>query len=229
MTRRDLPPQPTARDLAMALVAAAGVVHILPDRVFDPGQTARRARILAGAALKASTGCAGKPLAATLKLAGPELSPSMLVKAKVTTDMMLEVVEALHHGLPKPASQPAVEPRPLPSAAEAAGLARKPAAKPADKPKPVNAVRPVAEPAPPRASKSAAAPREPRPTARPAPEEAPSDPAATAVRRLKPMTAAKLRFGRWFVTAGWDLEEVAELFDVHEDALADALEFGVAA
>lgn len=43
------------------------------------------------------------------------------------------------------------------------------------------------------------------------------------------MTAPRLRFARWFVQAGWAIEEVADLFDVHEDALADALEFGVAA
>jgi len=43
------------------------------------------------------------------------------------------------------------------------------------------------------------------------------------------MTAARLRFARWFVQAGWAIEEVADLFDAHPDALADALEFGVAA
>jgi tryptophan synthase alpha subunit len=52
---------------------------------------------------------------------------------------------------------------------------------------------------------------------------------AHGVRRLRPMTAKKLRFARWFVAAGWDVEEVADLFDVHDDAMADALEFGVAA
>uniref|UniRef100_UPI0026EE5BA7 hypothetical protein n=1 Tax=Brevundimonas naejangsanensis TaxID=588932 RepID=UPI0026EE5BA7 len=58
---------------------------------------------------------------------------------------------------------------------------------------------------------------------------APARPMAHGVRRLRPMTAKKLRFARWFVAAGWDVEEVADLFDVHDDAMADALEFGVAA
>jgi len=42
---------------------------------------------------------------------------------------------------------------------------------------------------------------------------------ATAVR-MKPLTGRKLRFCRRFLNAGWDLDEVAYLFDVSPDALA---------
>ena len=37
------------------------------------------------------------------------------------------------------------------------------------------------------------------------------------------MNTRKKRFGQWFVDAGWSVDETAELFNVHPDALADAL------
>ena len=224
-------PQPNAGQLAMALVASAKIFGIAPDAVFVGNQTARRTRILAGAALKASTGCAANHLATTLRLKGPELAPSMVTKAGVTTDMMLEVVEALHGGLPKPKA----DVRPLSPATEA----KRAPCKAAPKPKAV-AVKTVAQAETPVAAvvqTLAAAPmryavpqrKRGRPEPKPVEAAAPSPTRPSAVQRLKPMTAAKLRFGRWFVAAGWEIEDVAELFDVHEDALADALEFGVAA
>lgn len=232
-------PQPNAGQLAMALVASAKIFGIAPDAVFVGNQTARRTRILAGAALKASTGCAANHLATTLRLKGPELAPSMVTKAGVTTDMMLEVVEALHLGLPQSRSQPKADVRPLVPATEAKRAPCKAAPKSKDsKPGKSVAVEPVAKvteavatapiiAAPMRYAVPARQRSRPEPKA---PEAAaPSALRPSAVQRLKPMTAAKLRFSRWFVAAGWDVEEVAELFDVHEDALADALEFGVAA
>ena len=231
-------PQPNAGQLAMALVAAAKIFGIAPDAVFVGNQTARRTRILAGAALKASTGCAANHLATTLRLKGPELAPSMVTKAGVTTDMMLEVVECLHGGLPQPSAKAKSDARPLAPATEAKRAPCKAAPKPkAGQSKP-SAVEPVAKAASPVAPAAAvAAPMRyavpPRQRSRPEPKApettAPSAIRPSAVQRLKPMTATKLRFARWFVAAGWDAEEVAELFDVHEDALADALEFGVAA
>lgn len=44
------------------------------------------------------------------------------------------------------------------------------------------------------------------------------------VIRMMPVTATKLRYARWFLAAGWDLEETAFLFDVGADALADAVQ-----
>lgn len=52
---------------------------------------------------------------------------------------------------------------------------------------------------------------------------------APAVTRLKPVTAKTLRWAPAFLDARWPLDEVAALFDVHPDALVDALERGVAA
>lgn len=228
-------PQPNAGQLAMALVASAKIFGIAPDAVFVGNQTARRTRILAGAALKASTGCAANHLATTLRLKGPELAPSMVTKAGVTTDMILEVVEALHGGLPKPPSGPKADARPLAPATEA----NRAPCKAAPKPK-AAAVRTVATAETPVAAVVQTVATAPmryavpqRKRGRPEPKQieaaAPSPTWPSAVQRLKPMNAAKLRFGRWFVAAGWEIEDVAELFDVHEDALADALEFGVAA
>lgn len=229
-------PQPNAGQLAMALVASAKIFGIAPDAVFVGNQTARRTRILAGAALKASFGCAANHLATTLRLKGPELAPSMVTKAGVTTDMMLEVVEALHGGLPKPKA----DVRPLAPATEAKRAPCKAAPKPkavAVKPVPIKPVAQAETPVAAVVQAVAVAPmryavpqrKRGRPEPKPAEAAAPSPTRPSAVQRLKPMNAAKLRFGRWFVAAGWEIEDVAELFHVHEDALADALEFGVAA
>lgn len=233
-------PQPNAGQLAMALVASAKIFGIAPDAVFVGNQTARRTRILAGAALKASTGCAANHLATTLRLKGTELAPSMVTKAGVTTDMMLEVVEALHCGLPKSPSGPKADARPLSPATEAKRAPCKAAPKPkaaAVKPVPIKPVAKAETPAAPVVQTIAAPPmryavpkrKRGRPEPKPVAAVAPHATRPSAIQRLKPMTAAKLRFGRWFVAAGWEIEDVAELFDVHEDALADALEFGVAA
>lgn len=237
-------PQPSAGQLALALVAAARIMGVAPEAVFDGRQGARRARILAGAALKGWTGCVASPLAAALRLSGPELSPSMVSRAGVTTDMMLEVVEALNGVTPAAIAADAAptadvrparagDARPLPAAAEA----ETPARKTASEARPV-AVEPVAQPVSALASAVTDTSgmrgvfrvgRRPKAVT---PPEAPSVRTfarAAAVQRLKPMTSARLRYCGWFVAAGWELHEVADLFDVHEDALADALEFGVAA
>lgn len=86
--------------------------------------------------------------------------------------------------------------------------------------------RPLSPAAEASAARNAKAAAQPQRSTAPA---APARPMAHGVRRLRPMTAKKLRFARWFVAAGWDVEEVADLFDAHDDAMADALEFGVAA
>jgi hypothetical protein len=46
--------------------------------------------------------------------------------------------------------------------------------------------------------------------------------------RMLPVTASKLRFARRFLDARWDLEEIAELFDVSPDALAAAFQSAAA-
>lgn len=45
-----------------------------------------------------------------------------------------------------------------------------------------------------------------------------------AIEQLKPVTPRVARWTWWFVAAGWDLEEVAGLFDRDADALAQAVE-----
>ena len=64
----------------------------------------------------------------------------------------------------------------------------------------------------------------------PAPAARPAQPASAAwlrprsgVERLRPLTHARLRFCRWFLAAGWPVQEVASLFDLDVERLAEAL------
>jgi|GEM_PF-3495364 len=231
--------QISAGQIASALVAACAEFKVDPASVFEKGlMHARASRQLAGASLKAVTGIPARTLAPMLCLSGPELSPSLLSKAGITTDMMLTVVEALGGpGLAADLSQSeapaeasaaatAAVREDLPSVAVVADPpekgGRKPrAAKPDPKPvapeppatKPVTAAR--------RGGKGWRGPRAAKPVARLV--------AAPKVTRLKPVSADIARWSGWFVAADWDVEEVADLFNVHPDGLADALEFGVAA
>jgi hypothetical protein len=91
----------------------------------------------------------------------------------------------------------------------------------------------------PNGSVVAPATRSPAPGERkPAPEPAPQRPApassfpppapprtfaAPAPARRWTIRPRKLRFCRQFLAAGWPLEEVASLFDVHADELAEAI------
>ncbi len=228
----------TAGDLASALIAACTVLKLSPAEVYEtPG---RKARILAGAALKAATRCTARALAGPLKIADTELAPSMLARKQITTDMLLEVVEAIggpagaaeiSQGLasPEAAAQP-VRDQPIklePAApsvaqgrivgAEAQPGAAKPVARAGAKPEPRTEPR--------RLRKTAVQRREYLAPRAVASASAPVRPSV----RLRAVTERTIRFARWFLAADWDFDEVADLFNVNPTALADALEFGVAA
>lgn len=228
----------TAGDLASALIAACVVLKINPAEVYEPG--GRKARILAAAALKAAARCTARALAGPLKIADTELAPSMLARKQITTDMLLDVVEAIggpagaaevSQGLasPEAAAQP-VELQPIelepaaPSVAEGRAVIdeAKPRAKaPAARRSADNEAGPESR----RLRKTAARGVQclaPRPVA------VASAPPRTVVR-LRAVTQRTIRFSRWFLAADWPLDEVADLFSVNPTALADALEFGVAA
>lgn len=224
----------TAGDLASALVASCRVLGVAPDQVFS--SEGRKARTLAGAALRAAAGVQPKALARMLRLSPPELAPSLIRRAAITADMMLEVVEAiggpagavaLSQGLASPdAATARVD-------VEAPDLAPVVEAVAQGEPRVRAVAEPVAAPAG-RATGRKGAGR-PRRTAedrkaylRPRPVVAASVAEDRAVR-LKPLTARVARWAGWFVAADWSVEETAELFDVHPDAVADALEFGVTA
>lgn len=89
-----------AAHVAVALVAACKITGIGPEDVFKNGEGGGRTRVMAAAACVARLGVA-KPVAGRLFRVHPNrLSPSGLVIAKVTTDHLLSITEALSaHGL----------------------------------------------------------------------------------------------------------------------------------
>lgn len=259
---------PSAAQVAVAIVAAARLFGVAPDRVFEG---ARKVRLVAAAGLAARLGCRRNVLARMLKLCPPELSPSMLARSGVTAEQLLVVADALAaHGLcdgddarsrflspweregraaaarerPQPAAAPACErrSRKADGDGEPAGGARAVAgdadaapdsAGGADAGSDVSATQVRVEPARPReiraggvgggADEGIASGGPSRPAGCGSPV------AARSAFRLRPVTARVARWAGDFLDARWSLDEVAELFDVHPDALVDALERGVAA
>lgn len=197
---------PDADVIARAVGASCVVRKLEPELAWR--SAGRTVRILAGAALKARLGCQAKALAPLLRVEAPELSPSMLTRREITTDDLLSVIEGMATARP-------VIPCVAPPKAEVV-KAPAPAA-------PVHAV--PTSPAPP--------PVRPRPTPRPAPRPTPPGPVRVerprtgrvgSVIRLKPVTANIVRWARPALSSPlWTVDEVAELFGVHPDALLDAV------
>lgn len=226
----------SAGDLASALVASCVVMGGSPAEVFEPHL--RRARILAGAALKAATGLSAVALTKPLRLASTELAPSMLARHRITTDMLLEVVEAiggpagaaaLSQGLasPEAASAAVEDPAPVAEAiAASTPVSRQPRPTASPSARKVTEAEVIGGQSSPRRARMTAEERReylaPRKVATPAEERGP-------IIRLRPVTARVARYAAWFLAAEWELDEVAGLFNVGATALADALEFGVAA
>lgn len=86
----------SATHVAVAIVAACRLRGVEPATVFARGCAEnRQARLLAAAGLAARLGCAKTAIAPLLKVCAPELAPSMLARAGVTTDELLAIAEAL--------------------------------------------------------------------------------------------------------------------------------------
>ena len=211
----------TAAHIAVAIVAACRITGVRADRAFEDVRGNTRTRLIAAGGCIDRLGWRPADAARLFHVDAKRLSPSMLANANVSTDDMLAVAEALEaHGLtdgaPKVADASSQH-----SAAEAAPPARKakaPAAagrkgkRPADPPPATSSVvREI------RNTKPLAA----NPVRRAAPRASPI--AGVQVRPLEAMNPRKRRFGQWFVDAGWSIDETAELFNVHPDALRDAL------
>ena len=219
----------TAAHIAVAIVAACRITGVRADRAFEDVRGNTRTRLIAAGGCIARLGWRPADAARLFHVDAKRLSPSMLANANVSTDDMLAVAEALEaHGLtdgaPKVADASSQSQVSQDVAAEAAPPARKakaPAAagrkgkRPADPPPATSSVvreiRNVRPPPPPAAN----------PVRRAAPRAAPPTP--RQIRPLEPMNTRKKRFGQWFVDAGWSIDETAELFNVHPDALRDAL------
>lgn len=231
---------PSAAQVSVALAAAARVVGVDIEDVPGLGILARKARILAGAGMRARLGTPNTVLAALVGLHSPELSPSMVRRAGITTFGLLEISEALAgvESGGEPAVAMVVARRPVAQKAQAkpprAPHVRKAAkAKPEAVPAPLCILAPAAGsfamtpvrlnvgrlednlPVPSRAPEIP-----PRIRSRPLPRQ-PERPASRLVSRLKPVTPDIARWASWFAAAQWDLVEVADLFGVHPDALVD--------
>lgn len=238
----------TAAHVAVAVVTACRLRAVDPSGVFSNGQTNRRARVLAAAGLVSRLKLMKGPTAALLKVFPQELAPSMLAKAEVTTDELLDIANALEAaGLVEagPAEPPPESPPPEPDRAKPAATSAKPACKPGGKreapavsapadpspsrPSPAAPPSPAAEVVPPRpspfklqtAGMAGGASRE-RARAE-AQREAPGR-SGGRVTTIKAVTARIVGWAAHFLEAGWDRVEVAELFDVCPDALLNALD-----
>lgn len=219
----------TAAHIAVAIVAACGITGADAATVFEDRRGHVKTRLIAAAGLMARLDVPPRDAARLLQVERKRLSPSMLTPAGVTTDALLTVAEALEaHGLtPKPEAQP---PAPQPQAQ--APSRRRKAATPAPVAKRSDPPPPPPPPRPPRPAKSKAVERRSAPVA---PERRPrSAPATNPVRpvvrpssggavRMKPVTERIVGWCRPFVAKGMAIEDLADLFDVHPDALRDHL------
>lgn len=206
----------TPAHIAVAIVAACGVTKTKPEAVFAEGN--QRPRVMAAAGCIARLGWDRKATARAFRVHPNRLTPSGLALAKVDTDHLLIIAEALDaHGLTGAAAEAAsVSPEP---AAKAATPKRKPEAK---------APRPAAKP-------TAATPQPPPPTrsaeVRPLPVRQgganpvrrKTPPLSSKVERLKPITDRIVRWASQQLALGADLDFLAWCFDVPVDSLAAAL------
>ena len=205
----------TPAHIAVAIVAACGVTGTKPEAVFDEGN--QRPRVMAAAGCIARLRWDRKATAKAFRVHPNRLTPSGLGLAKVDTDHLLIIAEALEtHGLTggPPETQP-VSPAP---AAEAAKSQRKPEAK---------APRPAAQPAasppdPTPAPVTRTAEVRPLRTNRVRPVSTPT-PARQTVERLKPITDRIVRWAGQQLALGADLGFIAWCFGVAADDLAEAL------
>lgn len=96
-------PAMTAAHIAVAVVAACGVTGTRPERAFDNGDGQGRARVMAAAGCVARLGWPKADAARVFRVHPNRLTPSGLQLARVWTEHLLVVAEALAaHGLCEP-------------------------------------------------------------------------------------------------------------------------------
>lgn len=237
----------TAAHMATALVAAAAVVGIRPDLVFEPVRGAGKARVLAARALIVATGARPADVGRMLRLSRSQVAPSAEAEYGVQ-GLVAGVVTALRDaGLavfqtaPEPARPAATPPEPATGKSERAALSPAPLSPaPAERPaRPTPAER-RALPAVP---KRQPARREPAPrpgVSAPAERAAVLRPVVAMPRpassgdggsrsggfgaiRLKRISGDILRWSRAYVAQGVAPAYLAELFGVDPDELAAAV------
>lgn len=200
----------TPAHIAVAIVAACGVTGTKPDKVFEEGNG--RARVMAAGGCIARLGWDKLATARAFRVHPNRLTPSGLGLARVTTDHLLAVAEALEsHGLTgAKAETPSVSPAP----AAAATSPQRKADKASPRPRAQRADPPAEPPAP-----KATADIRPLRTNRVRPRAT----ATPAVERLKPVTDRVVGWTLQQLALGADLTFVAWCFGVDVDDLAVAV------
>lgn len=239
----------TAAQVGAALVVAAKMQGLCPSRVFDgavikdgfgktlPGPY--HARVVAGAGLRARVGVSAAVCARAVRVAATELAPSMLARRGVTTEMLLDVAEAVNAVSPGAPPAP-VPPRPRGGAGGGAGGGSRAGAvrkRPAD----VVPTAAQAVPAPAVVTPAVVAPAVVAPAVvvsgvrtRPSPPRVvggrdvgrPVSRPVGRVQRLKPVTAKIARWAAQQLARGADVDFVAECFGVDADDLMQVIRDG---
>jgi len=208
-------PVMTAAHIAVAIVAACGVTGTRPERAFDNGDGQGRTRVMAAAGLMARLGCSKVDAARLFRVHPNRLTPSGLQLARVWTEHLLIIAEALAaHGLCEPGNARARFLRPYGPGADAkeavtdhSTLVSRDSAASAETPQRKAGCGEAAV-----AADVRAIPR--RPTA----SAARPDPLKT--ERLRPVTDRVIRWTRQQLALGADVDFVAWCFDVDAEVLA---------
>jgi len=208
--------QITAAHVALAVVAACRMTGADPQGVFGPAHGNKRARLIAAAGLMTALKLKPRDVAGVFKVDRSRLAPSMLRNADIEADHLLTIAEALRTGgvLGAASSEGS---GPQPQAADADASARKPS--------PVQ-TRPDRPAGPPPSPAPAARPRDldpPGPVATNPVRPRPTPARSLAVETLKAVSDNMVRWSRIYLSRGVPIGDLAELFDVDVEALADRL------
>lgn len=209
----------TAGRVAVAVVAACRLTGHDPQAVFGPERGNKRVRLIAAAGLMTALKLKPRDVAGVFQVDATRLAPSMLRSADIKTDDLLTVAEALRTGGLLDDGAPKV-PGPQQKAAGADASTRKPSPvqtrpdRPADPP-------PAPRPAP-------LVPPRPRDVERPRPVttnpvRAKASAGRGAVERVKAVSDNMVRWSRIYVARGVPVGDLADLFGVDVEALADRL------
>jgi hypothetical protein len=206
----------TAAHIAVAIVAACGVTGTKPERAFDNGDGQGRTRVMAAAGLMARLGWPKAETARLFRVHPNRLTPSGLGVARVGTNHLLIVAEALAaHGLCQPDNARARFLRPYGPGVTAEGG-------PADHSTQVSRDL-AAEAATPqrKASGSEAAASAELRTVSPRPTASAARPDCLKTGRLKPVTDRVIRWARQQMALGADVDFLAWCFNVDVEVLAE--------
>ena len=212
------PPIMTAAHIAVAIVAACGVTGTKPERAFDNGDGQGRTRVMAAAGLMARLGCSKVDAARLFRVHPNRLTPSGLQLARVWTEHLLVIAEALAaHGLCEPDNARARFLRPYGPGADAQEAVTDTSASAAAVETPQRKAGGGEATV---AADVRAIPR--RPTASAA------RPDHLKTERLRPVTDRVVRWSRQQLALGADLDFVAWCFDVDVEVLAHRVRPAVA-